>query len=213
MALALFKARSQGLQLIGQGRWPSRFTQRLNLIGRTLSVRFYPNYVVFPFRFTRTLAARKRLDMTSGCRLAVACCIRQKTGPIGQMLVRFNSRAATTSADPVSGTSSALSTRYNAHPTVTVNLDYQVGRSQTVSDDTMQTTSSIPSGVQTLRANRRSPKRLSWPTGKSGTYNSHTAWMSLSVPRCQMPANSSPIRVYAKGLIKCPTHHRTWLYN
>lgn len=38
--------------------------------------------------------------------------------------------------------------------TVTINLDYQVGRSQTVGDDTMQTKSSIPSDVQTLRANQ-----------------------------------------------------------
>ena len=38
--------------------------------------------------------------------------------------------------------------------TVTINLDYQVGRSQTVGDDTTKTTSSIPSDVQTLRANQ-----------------------------------------------------------
>lgn len=48
MALALFKARSHELQLIGQSRWPSRLTQRLNLTDCTLSVRFYPNSVGFP---------------------------------------------------------------------------------------------------------------------------------------------------------------------
>lgn len=37
MALALFKARSPELQLIGQSRWPSRLTQRLNLTDRTLT--------------------------------------------------------------------------------------------------------------------------------------------------------------------------------
>lgn len=40
MALALFKARSHELQLIGQSRWPSRLTQRLNLTGRTLAYDF-----------------------------------------------------------------------------------------------------------------------------------------------------------------------------
>ena len=53
MALALLKARSHGLQLIGQDRWPSRLTQRLNLTGRTLSVRFYPNSVGSSYRELR----------------------------------------------------------------------------------------------------------------------------------------------------------------
>lgn len=50
--------------------------------------------------------------------------------------------------------------------TVTVNLDYQVGRSQTVSDDTMQTTSSIPSGVQTLRAKQAFSKTVELAYGE-----------------------------------------------